>query len=138
MATSRINNPRYVKGRAKQHRGVVDKIITEDEKIGSGGKKRPIITHYLVKKFSPKNASDVSVKILEEGTVKLSDKERMDPEILRYDDIYFGKGLLRTELDTQARKREALQLGREKFVNAHVKFCGIVSPSFDVLCQVFI
>ena len=45
VATSRIriNNPRYivkgdyVKGRAKEHRGVVDKIITEDEKIGSGG-----------------------------------------------------------------------------------------------------
>ena len=70
--------------------------------------------------------------------MKLSDEEKMDPEILRYDDIYFGKGLPRKELDIQARKRRDLQLGREKFVKENVKFCGIVSPSFDVLCQVFI
>lgn len=128
MATSRRNNPRYtvkgdyVRGRSKEHRGVVLEIIAKVDKIGNGGKKRPITTNYKIEKFSPKNASDLFVEISEKETVKLSNEKKMDPEILRYDDIYFGKGLDR----------------HGKFVKENVKFCGIVSPSFDGLCQVFI
>ena len=146
VATSRIriNNPRYivkgdyVKGRAKEHRGVVDKIITEDEKIGSGGKKRTIIIEYRVEKFSALN-KPTFVAIPVKDTVKLSDEEKMVPEILRHDDIFFGKRLPRRELDAQATKRRSLQWANSNTLRKeNVKFCGIVSPSFDVLCQVFI
>ena len=118
---------------------MVLEIIAKVDKIGNGGKKRPITTTYKIEKFSPKKASDLFVKILEKETVKLSDEEKMDPEILRYDDIYFGKGLPRKELDIQARKRRDLQWANSNTLRKeNVKFCGIVSPSFDVLCQVFI
>ena len=143
MAKSRKEKPRYivigdyVRHRSKDERGVVFKINTEVKEIGSGKTTRTTTTSYKVKKFSAQNRPYV-VDIPEKETVKLSDEDKMDPEILRYDNIFLGKGLPSKKLNEQAAKSRSSQWAASNTLKKeNVQFCGIVSPSFDVLCQVF-
>jgi hypothetical protein len=119
----------YVRYRSKVNihaRGVVVKIYTKVKKIGNG--KTTITTvGYDIKKFSTQNPTSV-VYITEKETVKLSDEEKqMDHEILRYDNIFFGKGLRSQKLDYQAAKRRSLQWASSNTAQTkeNMKFCGI-------------